>query len=109
MLYFGRLSYVTYIVGNSIDTVYSLQVSDLSSPRSFGTLASFPFTPTILVMCLSTYFYCYRLFFSLKTFLVSSYKIAPEQTGLVKGKATREQILKVRQIIEKAMVFNKPI
>ncbi|KAM3956770.1 alpha-tubulin [Aphomia sociella] len=35
-------------------------------------------------------------------------KIAPEQAGFVKGKGTREQILIVRQIIEKAREFNKP-
>ncbi|KAL0879221.1 hypothetical protein ABMA27_003004 [Loxostege sticticalis] len=42
----------------------------------------------------------------LKSYL--SKEIAPEQAGFVKGKGTREQILTVRQIIEKAREFNKP-
>ncbi|PZC84789.1 hypothetical protein B5X24_HaOG203779 [Helicoverpa armigera] len=42
----------------------------------------------------------------LKAYL--SREIAPEQAGFVKGKGTREQILIVRQIIEKAREFNKP-
>ncbi|KAJ0179959.1 hypothetical protein K1T71_004550 [Dendrolimus kikuchii] len=37
-----------------------------------------------------------------------SREIAPEQAGFVRGKGTREQILNVRQIIEKAREFNKP-
>ncbi|KAI8429179.1 hypothetical protein MSG28_007716 [Choristoneura fumiferana] len=37
-----------------------------------------------------------------------SKEIAPEQAGFVKGKGTREQILIVRQIIEKAKEFNRP-
>ena len=43
----------------------------------------------------------------LKSFL--SKEIAPEQAGFVKGKGTREQILTVRQIIEKAREFNRPV
>ncbi|XP_012553302.2 LINE-1 reverse transcriptase homolog [Bombyx mori] len=42
----------------------------------------------------------------LKSYL--SKEIAPEQAGFVKGKGTREQILTVRQIIEKSREFNKP-
>ncbi|CAH2233881.1 jg18186 [Pararge aegeria aegeria] len=42
----------------------------------------------------------------MKTFL--SKEIAPEQAGFVKGRGTREQILIVRQVIEKAREFNKP-
>lgn len=36
-------------------------------------------------------------------------EIAEEQAGFVKGKGTREQILNLRQIIEKAREFNKPL
>lgn len=43
----------------------------------------------------------------LKAYL--SREIAPEQAGFVKGKGTREQILIVRQIVEKSREFNKPI
>lgn len=42
----------------------------------------------------------------LKNFL--SKEIAPEQAGFVNGKGTREQILTLRQIIEKSREFNKP-
>ncbi|KAL0812036.1 hypothetical protein ABMA28_009430 [Loxostege sticticalis] len=42
----------------------------------------------------------------LKSYL--SKEVAPEQAGFVKGKGTREQILIVRQIIEKSREFNKP-
>ncbi|KAI8433901.1 hypothetical protein MSG28_015827 [Choristoneura fumiferana] len=38
-----------------------------------------------------------------------SKEIAPEQAGFVKGRGTREQILIVRQIIEKAKEFNRPV
>ncbi|CAH2209487.1 jg24990 [Pararge aegeria aegeria] len=41
----------------------------------------------------------------LKSYL--SKEVAPEQAGFVKGKGTREQILIVRQIIEKSREFNK--
>ena len=43
----------------------------------------------------------------LKSYL--SREIAPEQAGFVKGKGTREQILIVRQVVEKAREFNKPV
>lgn len=43
----------------------------------------------------------------LKTYL--SWQIPEEQTGFVKGKGTREQILNVRQLIEKAREYNVPL
>ena len=43
----------------------------------------------------------------LKPFL--NKEISQEQAGFVKGKGTREQILNVRQIIEKAREFNTPL
>jgi len=43
----------------------------------------------------------------LKSYL--SKEIAPEQAGFVKGRGAREQILTVRQIVEKAREFNRPV
>lgn len=34
------------------------------------------------------------------------WQIAQEQAGIVKGKGTREQILNIRQLIEKSYEFN---
>lgn len=36
-------------------------------------------------------------------------QIPPEQAGFVKGRGTREQILNIRQLIEKSREFNQPL
>lgn len=36
-------------------------------------------------------------------------QIPPEQAGFVKGRETREQILNIRQLVEKSREFNQPL